>query len=154
MGLALRTLFIWLLVLAVTSQGAAAASMAFCGSGHHGGASTLALGGVAAAHDHAQAHDHLQPHQQPHQHAQTPAVPLGGDDANAATEAVAPAQHGHAVTQKCSACAACCAVAAMLHAVLVVPAPSFGPTLFATVVPGVDAFAAEAPDRPPRAVLA
>jgi len=40
MGLLVRTLLIWLLVLAVPAQGAAAATMAFCGPNHHGGEST------------------------------------------------------------------------------------------------------------------
>jgi hypothetical protein len=42
----------------------------------------------------------------------------------------------------------------MLNTVLAVPAPVFMPAVFSIVVPSVDAFAADGPDRPPRFVLA
>jgi hypothetical protein len=41
-----------------------------------------------------------------------------------------------------------------MNSVLAVPTPAFSPTVFSTVVPSVDAFAADGPDRPPRHVLA
>jgi hypothetical protein len=42
----------------------------------------------------------------------------------------------------------------MLGAVLVVPAPALAGTVFSAVVPSVDSFTADGPDRPPRTVLA
>ena len=42
---------------------------------------------------------------------------------------------------------------AMLTAVPVVPVTDSAPPMFATVVPSVDAFAADGPDRPPRSVF-
>lgn len=148
MGLLIRTLFIWLLVLAVPVQGAAAATMAFCGPGHHGGVSTgQTLETPVASHLHADSAAASE-----HQHAQ--AVALSDDDTAAATDSEASAAFGHASGHKCSACAACCSLGAILNSVLAVPAPVFGPTVFSTVVPSVDAFAAEGPDRPPRHVLA
>lgn len=61
---------------------------------------------------------------------------------------------GHAAKQKCSACASCCSLGAILTTVPVVPVTDSAPTVFAAVVPTVDAFAADGPDRPPRNVLA
>ena len=57
-------------------------------------------------------------------------------------------------TQKCSASASCCFAGAILTAVQGVPATEPVPTVFTTVVPTVDPFAADGPDRPPRSVLA
>ena len=45
------------------------------------------------------------------------------------------------------------AVGAILTTVPVVPATEAAPTVYTTVVPTVDAFAADGPDRPPRNVL-
>lgn len=77
------------------------------------------------------------------------------DEYDAASAGPATFSQGkHAVQQKCSACASCCSLGAMLSPMLAVPAPNFAPTVFATVVPTVGAFAADGPDRPPRIVLA
>jgi len=61
---------------------------------------------------------------------------------------------GHAAKQKCSACASCCSLGAILNTVPVIPVADSAPTVFATVMPTVDAFAADGPDRPPRNILA
>lgn len=72
----------------------------------------------------------------------------------ASVSSAAPAKPGHSYKQKCSACASCCSFGAILSTVLTLPAPAPSPTVFSTVVPTVDAFAADGPDRPPRIVLA
>ena len=64
------------------------------------------------------------------------------------------AKSSHSDKQKCSACASCCSVSAILNTVATIPAPAATPTVFAAVVPTVDAFAVGGPDRPPRIVLA
>jgi hypothetical protein len=144
----IRTLFIWLLVLAVPVQGAAAATMAFCGPNHHGGsASVQQQSATPAEHAHhgasaATAHEHDK-------------VAASVDDVSAASvDSAASPVFSKASTQKCSACASCCSLGAILNSVLAVPEPIFSPTVFSTVVPSVDAFAADGPDRPPRYVLA
>ena len=148
MGLFIQTLLIWLLVLAVPAQGAAAATMRFCGPHHHGGA--------------AQTHDRQSgsaERSNPHSLAQ---VALGHHDMAAQADADDPAsagsaalsQGGYDVKQKCSACASCCSVGAIPSPVLAVPALAVAPTVFCTVVPTVEAFAADGPERPPRIVLA
>jgi hypothetical protein len=144
----IRALLIWLLVLAVPAQGAAAATMAFCGPNHHGGgAATQMQPAPAAGHAHqdgvaAQGHEHHQTAALADEESVTPAV------------AAASAKVGDASKHKCSACASCCSVSAMLNTVLAVPAPVFMHAVFSIVVPSVDAFAADGPDRPPRFVLA
>lgn len=127
MGLLIRTVFIWLLLLAVPAQGAAAATMAFCGPSHPGGAPA------------------------DHQHPQ--AVALADEDSVASADSAASATGSYAGQQECSACAYCCSLGAVLTSVLAVPAPVFSPTVFSTMVASVQRFAAEGPDRPPRIVL-
>ena len=134
----IRTLLIWLLVLAVPAQGAAAATMAFCGPNHHS---------VVADHAHhdgiaATAHEH------------PPTAALADEDSAAAAVSVGSAKFSDASKHKCSACASCCSFGAILSSVLAVPAPIFTPTVFSAVVPSVDTLAADGPDRPPRIVLA
>lgn len=148
MGLLIRTLLIWLLVLAVPAQGAAAATMAFCGPNHHGG-------GAAA---HAQ---QSPPAEHAHQgidarsaHAHYAAATQADEDVVATAISAASPKFVHADTHKCSACASCCSVGAILNTVLTVPAPELTPTVFSAVVTTVDAFATDGPDRPPRIVLA
>ena len=143
MGLLIRTLLIWLLVLAVPAQGAAAATMAFCGPNHHGGESTTTRSEKSS---NAPEHSH-------HGDA-APAHEVEAVDAAIADDASVVVKAGHAAKQKCSACASCCSLGAILTTVPVIPATDSAPTVFATVVPTVDAFAADGPDRPPRNVLA
>lgn len=147
MGLFIRTLFIWLLVLAVPVQGAAAATMAFCGPNHHGGGASAQTQTAALA-----AHAHPGGAAADHQHPQ--AVAVADEDSAASVDSAASAMFSDASKHKCSACASCCSVGAILSSVLAVPAPVFTPTVFSAVVPSVDTFAADGPDRPPRIVLA
>ncbi len=145
MGLLIRVLLIWLLVLAVPAQGAVAATMALCGPHHHDGGATAQLQAAAPA---AHAH-HGGAALADHEHA--PAAAVADEDSSAAASAAKvsdPSKH------KCSACTSCCSVGAILSSVLAVPAPVFTPTVFSAVVPSVDTFAADGPDRPPRFVLA
>jgi hypothetical protein len=143
MGLIVRTLLIWLLVLAVPAQGAAAATMAFCGPNHHGGGLPVAeVSATAAEHSH-------QGHGMAGHELDVDATSdvVGTDEASAIGKA------SQAAKQKCSVCASCCSLGAILTTVPVVPATDSAPTVFITVVPTVDAFAADGPDRPPRNVL-
>ena len=148
MGLLLRTLLIWLLVLAVPAQGAAAATMAFCGPNHHAVGTTTAAQPVAPAeHPHPgsdaeSAHGH---------HAM---AAQGDEGGSASAAAAAPTKFVQADQQGCSACASCCSVSAILSPLLTVPAPTVTATVFGAVSPDVDAVAVDAPDRPPRPVLA
>lgn len=143
MGLLVRTLLIWLLVLAIPAQGAAAATMAFCGPDHHG--SGAAGAGVRAD---VSMHHHHGDAESVHQGRSGASATMAADD-----DAQAGAQVSQAAKPKCSACASCCSMGAMLTAVPVVPVTDSAPPMFATVVPSVDAFAADGPDRPPRSVF-
>ena len=148
MNLLIRALLIWLLVLAVPAQGAAAATMAFCGPNHHGGGSAAQVHRTAPA-----GHAHQDgAAEQNHELAQATAA-ADEDSSGPALSAVS-AKVSDASKHKCSACASCCSVGAILSSVLAVPAPVFTTTVFSAVVPSVDPFAADGPDRPPRIVLA
>lgn len=137
-----RTLLVWLLVLAVPAQGIAAATMAFCGPGHHGGASARVAVSVPAGHSH---------------HGDSSFVhglDAGASfDAASADEPMDTEKADHAPQQKCSACASCCSLGALLSTVPVVPVAAPEPTVFITAVLTFDAVAADGPDRPPRHVL-
>jgi hypothetical protein len=144
----LRMLLVWLLVLAIPAQGAAAVTMAFCGPNHHGGAAATSAAQAGTA-------EHLNHHSAeqgaPGHHDM--AAQADEDDAASASPAASP-QGSHAVKQKCSACASCCSLGAILSPRLAVPEPAVTATVFSAVVPTVIAFAADGPDRPPRIVLA
>jgi hypothetical protein len=139
-----RTLLTWLLLLAIPVQGMAAATMAFCGPSHHAGASReQPRQGASAAHVH---HGSDAPGAHHHRGAAPPA--------GAPTDAAAPATLTQADDQKCSACASCCSFSAVPSAALAVPAAALCATRFNAVVPRIDAFTADGPDRPPRSLLA
>ena len=144
----IRTLLVWLLVLAVPAQGAAAVTMAFCGPNHHGG-STAASAPQAGPAEHSSHHGDGQGTPGHHEAA----AQADESDAAAARPATS-SPGGHAVKQKCSACASCCSLGAIPSPPLSVPAPAVTPTVFSAIVPTVSAFAADGPDRPPRIVLA
>ena len=153
MGLFVRTLLIWLLALAVPAQGAAGVTMAFCSLNHPGG------GSAAAAHVEAHA-EHEHPgykHERPGngvQHGHPGAGAQPSDNAAAAADASVPTRFVQSDSHKCTACASCCSAAAILNTVLDVPVPALAPTVFVDVVPTIDVFIADGPDRPPRAFLA
>jgi hypothetical protein len=142
MGSLIRTLCVWLLVLAVPAQNVAAATMAFCGPAHHAGAPAL-------VHEHAHHGTNVA---SAHEHHEMAAQ--GDDGASASVDDATPAKASSAGQHTCSACASCCSAGAIFDTVLAVPAPIVAPAVFPTVVASVDPFAAAGPDRPPRTVLA
>ena len=148
MNFLIRTLLIWLLVLAVPAQGAAAATMAFCGPDHHSAGAAAQMHSTGPA-DHAH---HGGTAATKHEHPQI-AAPADEHSSTSAVSA-ASAKVSDANKHKCSACASCCSIGAILSSLLAVPAPVFTPTVFSAVVPSVDTLAADGPDRPPRIVLA
>ena len=146
MGLLVRTLWVLLLALSVPAQGVAAATMAFCGPNQHGQTALPRLSATAA-------HTHIgSAAQAPHGHDVFADQP--DEDESGSASADAPAKLGQADEHKCSACASCCSAGAILSMVLTVPAPVVSRTVFISVVPTVDAFAADRLDRPPRVLRA
>lgn len=76
-----------------------------------------------------------------------------GFEALGATGDVSPKKLAHADEHKCSACASCCSAAVIGSTVLNVPAPGVTPTVFSAVVPTVEKFSSDGPDRPPRVLI-
>jgi len=140
----LRALLIWLLVLALPAQGAIAATMVFCGPNHHGSAAAA----TASDDVHAQHHDHT-PTAPVHDH-----VAGGGTVDTASAESAAPERVGQADMKKCSVCASCCSATAIQSTVPKLPVLEPDSMVFATVVPVIEPFVADGPDRPPRPFLA
>jgi hypothetical protein len=136
-----RTWLIWLLALAVPAQGAAAATMVFCGPSHQ----ARVVQGVSAANG----EQHHAGHKAQHSGAQHSG--LHGDAvASPSDHHSAPSDLLDADTHKCSACASCCSAAALVGAMDALACPEFAATLFDSVVPHLEKFSAEGPDRPPR----
>lgn len=161
MGLLIRSLLIWLLVLAVPAQGAAVVTMVGCGPKHHGvGAARALLAPAVMPHAHtalqvAGAHDHPALAAPQAGHADGAGHAGDSGDATASTgQAPHTASAGSADLHKCSVCASCCSAGAILSTVSSVPARVISREVFADVLVCVDAFAADGPDRPPRAVVA
>ena len=151
----MRSLLIWLLVLALPAQGVAVAAMVGCGLRHQ--AAVVAGGAAQVPHAHPHSHSHDAAGRAAHDfhHAAVPAPTGDAGDASAssgpapdATVAVAADVH------KCSACASCCSASAILNTVPSVPMPEFAALVFADWVVSVDPFAVDGPDRPPRNILA
>ena len=130
-----RMLLIWLLAVALPAQGVMAATMVFCGPNHHERAAAAAV-----VHDADAAQSH-------HEAADAQAEYTAADE-TAATEKVAQPN-----MQKCSVCAACCSAAAIHDTVPKLPVLDPVVARFAALVPTVEPFAADGPDRPPRHVL-
>jgi hypothetical protein len=163
MGSRIRTLLIWLLALALPTQGMAAATMAFCGPNHHGAGPAAHAQHAAAQHAHPGSavqggHTHHGAN-----HAEHPGAIHGAHHAGAAQAdegsssgdvGKAPANLKQADSQKCSACASCCSAAALPASSPSLAAPDFSATVFAIVEPSVEPFAADGLERPPRIVLA
>ncbi len=126
-----RTLLVWCLVLALPIQGAAAATMARCGSHHSAHAGVVVAAAVETMAD-------VDAHAGHHAHAHE-------RHSSAAADVADP--------HKCSACAACCSVAVIGPMVLAVPAPDLASTVWTAVVPTVEKFSADGPDRPPRTIV-
>ena len=142
-------LVVWLLVLAVPAQGAAAATMAFCGPAHHGVEKLIASEQGALAGHHRSASNG-----QAHHHPAADVADVADAVQTASMDESASGGLVPADPHKCSACAACCLAGAILGAMPRVAAAEAGPTSFDAVVTGVPRFTTGGPDRPPRAVLA
>jgi hypothetical protein len=133
MFLRLKFVLVWLIALALPVQALASATMLHCGPSHQRmHASQMGTAPHASAH-----HDHSQ-----HQAAAAPQNDAGQ-----------PAPMADLGKYKCSACAACGSVCALPSSMLVIASPEFDATVFLAVVPAVEAFAVDGPDRPPRSVL-
>ena len=173
MTLWMRSLLIWLLVLAVPAQAMAAASMAFCGPDHHPAAAARQPAQVARS-EHAHlagaangSHAHpLKAEKASDANDATADVSAEASAHESAADLPAPAKAVQAEKQsdnqndnqndkqKCSVCASCCSGGAILSAMAHLVAPEFAAAEFVSVVPAVPAVAAGSPDRPPRSVNA
>lgn len=169
MTLWMRSLLIWLLVLAVPAQAIAAASMAFCGPDHHPAAAARQQAQVARS-EHAHlagaakgfhAH-HLKAEKASDANDATADLSAEASAHESAADLPAPAKAVQAEKQndnqndkqKCSVCASCCSGGAILSTVAHLVAPEFAAAEFVSVVPAVPAVAAGSPDRPPRSANA
>lgn len=140
----IRTLLIWLLMLAIPAQGVAAATMAFCGPNHHGAAAGIAEQAAAVHQAHGD-HEATAAHEPPRVDADAPAA----DDFSGSAKA-----KNHLTDQhKCNVCGACCSTGALMSALPTLPTTDAALTSFTSVEACIDPFAADGPDRPPRNLL-
>lgn len=129
-----RTILVWLLVVALPAQGALAATMAFCGPDHHERA-------VAAAHHDGGAHSH---HAAAGHH----------DESAQAADTASPGKFAQSDVQKCSVCAVCCSAAAMHDMTPRLPVLEPAHADFAPLYAVVEPFSVDGPERPPRRLVA
>ena len=128
----LRTTLVWLMVLATPMQGYAAATMLYCGPGHHSAATkpeTAGHAGSAALH-HADHAGYAEP-------AQISATDLLDQTAK----------------MKCSVCASCSA-AVIVSSVVVIPVFTAASAPLIAVPDAPISFITDGPSRPPRSLLA
>lgn len=144
MGLRIRTLLMWLLMLAVSVQGASAATMAFCGPSHHGiGHASQAEEGVILEHEHQGDRAHGD-----HHHAVEQGV-----DVSPSAMATPHAKFVHADKHKCSACASCCAVVALPSATFELEPPLLADQFLPLAPRSVTSVLPKGLERPPRSSL-
>ncbi len=144
MDLLIRTLLIWLLVLAIPTQGVAAATMAFCGPIPHGGATAMPADHAAAA-GHEHVHGGLEATVS-RDHPRTDIPALAGDEHGVPAKA----QVGSADHHKCNVCGSCCSTGALISPVPTLSAVDAACASFSSLLATVDPFAADGPYRPPR----
>jgi len=151
MNRALKTFLLWILIVALPLQAAAAVAKASCGPRHHSVSSVASMG----ADEHWHAHDDVG--SAPHHHGATDInaitdQPGVADVTDTADDASAQASNaGQIKTSYCSACAACCAGAvAPPSGEVKVTLPN---TSVAAVIPPAVSFTEIVPsglERPPR----
>jgi len=141
----LKSIFIWLLVMALPIQGYAATTMAACQPGHHGQEES-----TAAPHEHA---THLVGALEvsTHDHQTHP----GGihEQSLSGAAGVETADTGHGGT-KCSACASCCYGAALMASAPAHPCGASTADLNPAEFVSIARFITGGPERPPRPFLA
>ena len=159
MGQLLRTVLIWLVVLAVPAQGMAAATMLHCGPGHHGALTAQAHGPMLpvdpqaahAAHGHA-SHSALEANaaSETGQGARSP----DAVEAAQADKATDPVKVAGTTYQKCSACASCCAGLAFPSTSVMPPTLDLACEVTALAPPLAASAVIDGPERPPRVLRA
>lgn len=139
---------VWLLALAIPVQGLAAATMVHCGSSHQ-----RMHAAVAPGHSHAGSHHALE-RQHAMDHGAVAADAADHHHASVAEAAAEPDKYSELAQYKCSACGACCSVAAMPGFSLTVPEPT--PVVQWQVAHCLArfGFVTDGPERPPRLILA
>jgi hypothetical protein len=139
----LKTFVLWLLVAALPMQGYAASSMAGCGPSHE-----RMVAAMVQPHSQSQSHA---AHDGMSQHASASEA----DVADAVLDDPGAEKFAELGQFKCSACAACCAAAALPAGDGSVTFPDHPPgTLMPVIVARVATLALDGPERPPRIFLA
>lgn len=149
MRLSLRSLLIWLMVLAMPVQAIAAASMQHCGAAHR----LMQVGSTAAVapDSHDPVHEAT-----PHQHADADAdtgLDTQTSAGDSSVEGLNP-QQALGDDYTCSACANCCSAVALPSGLVRLPAPSIEAHAAALPATDVVSFMSGGIDRPPRTFLA
>jgi hypothetical protein len=152
-----RTALVWLMMLAIPTQGFAAATMLHCGPGHQH-MLTGPEAAMPAGHTDAVALQHATPHAQSahsdHEHDHAASVAQHEESADATDQASTADVSDQSLNAKCSVCALCCNAAAIVSTPLVVPLQgvSSAPNLLVSESPVT--FFTDGPKRPPRSFLA
>lgn len=161
----LRSLFVWMMVLALPLQGVAAAGMQACGSMHapmgpNAVAAEAQLHGPAVVEGHrapvmAHGDAHAIVHGEAHSIAHGEADPIVHGDAHAAAPTQFASDPGAPIAgHQCGACAACCPAVALPSVPSLPAAPVAGVAAIPASPARATSFVPPGLERPPRAVLA
>ena len=146
MRFSVRSLLIWLMVLAVPVQAIAASGMQHCGPGHQ--MMQAGLTAASSADEHEQAQDGA-----PHEHPQAATVPADQQTADDVSDTTLKAGAlGNDYT--CSACANCCSAVGLPSTVVRLPEPPIAAHASALSASALLSFVPGGLDRPPRTFLA
>lgn len=141
-----RIAIMWLLAAAVPLQGVAAATMMHCGSAEHG---QFHLHAVVPGHEDGDAADAPTMHEHPHATGVSTHGHSQADHSDAGKSGLA-----HSQFHKCSACASCCANAAVPTQASAFEAVDLADFFTPFVARSVAAYVTEGLERPPRTFLA
>lgn len=151
MAIVRRFVLLWLLALAIPLQGLAAATMVHCGSSHqrmHDALVPAHSDGGSSTHHHSHGGGHGV------NHAASMADATDLHHAAVADASAEPDKYSDLAQYKCSACGACCSVAALPAFSLSVPTPSAVVQWEAVHFLARFGYFTEPPERPPRPILA
>lgn len=152
-----RTALVWLVMLAIPTQGFAAATMLYCGPGHQH-ALTGPEAATPAGHTDTVAQQHATPHAQAahsdHEHDHAVSGAQHEESANATDLVSAAVALEQSPKAKCSVCSLCCNAAAIVSSALAVPPMDAASAPLLSVSESPVTFFTGGPKRPPRSFLA
>lgn len=154
-----QTVFAWLLMFAIPVQGFAATAMLFCAPSHHGGvvvSTVTQADALTLKTTEYTAHHHVGMAQSSHHENESDvssSVSSDVDDSFGLNKAVQ-LKVGKLGDGKCSACATCCTVSALVGTPIMNPVATIGSDSIPFTLESFASYVPEGSDPPPRSIFA